>query len=119
MGDSVVQRMLHDSARRRSVLEFRDGSCLAIGAGLVSYGRDAAAFDDPLGNGVRAAFEIPAALAPQWQDGSGHVQELSGGAVLLHGGSVVLIKPYSIELYASGMDALHGRDCRGRMDLPL
>lgn len=118
MSDSVVQDIHHDGARRRSVLAFRDGSCLAITAGLVSYGRSVAAFDDPLGNGVRGVFAIPAALAPQWQDdGSGFVRECLGGAVLLHGGSTVLIKPYSIELYASALDALHGRDCHGRIDL--
>ena len=118
MNDSVVQDVHHDCEHRRSVLSFRDGSCLAISAGLVSYGRSAAAFDDPLGNGVRGVFAIPVALVPHWQDdGSGYVRECLGGAVLLHGGSAVLIKPYSIELYASALDALHGRDCHGRIDL--
>ncbi|MFZ5723301.1 MAG: hypothetical protein ACOY33_06535 [Pseudomonadota bacterium] len=117
MNDGVVNRILSDVPRRLTLLELRDGSCLAVGAELVRYARSAQALEDPLGNGVRGVMAVPAALQPDWRDEGGHVEEQHGGAVLLRGGSVLLIKPYSIELYASSLDALHGRDCRGRIDL--
>lgn len=117
MNDTVVQRVCHDGTRRLSLLELRDGSVLAIGAELVRYARDMKSLDDPLGNGMRGVIAIPAALAPRWEEESGFVAEQLGGAVLLHGGSALLVKPYSIEFYASANDALHARDCRGRIDL--
>lgn len=102
----------------RTVLQLRDGSCIAVTRGLVRYARDVAALDDPLGNGVRGAITIPPAQAPAWQgDGAGFLAEVAGGALLLAGGAVVLVKPWSIELYGSGPDALHGRACLGRIEL--
>ena len=117
MNDTVMQRVCHDAVRRLSLLELRDGSVLAIGAELLRYARDAKALDDPLGNGMRGVIPMPAALAPGWEEEGGFVAEQLGGAVLLRGGSALLVKPYSIELYASANDALHARDCRGRIDL--
>lgn len=117
MSDTVVQSIRNDPARRLTLLALRDGSCLAISEGLVRFARSATALDDPLGNGVRGAIAIPAAHAPSWDAASGYVGEQTGGAVLLHGGAAVLIKPYAIELYAAPLDALHGRHCLGAIDL--
>ncbi len=119
--NDMVEAVIHEGneASARTVLLLRRGYCLAISALLVRFARSRTALDDPLGNGVLAALEIPSALAPQWISGSGFLQEQSGGAVLLNGGTVLLVKPFAIELYASGMDALHARDCRGQIDLSV
>lgn len=119
MANDMVEAVIHEGegAAARSVLRLRKGYCLAVSAALVRLARDRAALDDPLGNGVRAVLEIPPALAPQWMPGSGYVREQAGGAVLLHGGATLLLKPFAIELYATAPDALHARDCRGRIDL--
>ena len=115
--DDMVLAMLQEGEgdARCTLLQLRNGNTLSISRSLLRYARDRAALADPLGNGVRGVLAIPEALAPRWQDG--YVQEVAGGAVLLHGGTVVLFKPFSIELYASGMDALHARHCHGRIDL--
>ncbi len=117
--DALVQAIRHEDAAEnaRSVIVLRGGACLAVSRSLVRFARDLAALDDPLGNGMRGVLEIPPALAPQWVAGSGYVLEQAGGAILLAGGSVLLIKPFTIELYATPADALHARDCAGRLEI--
>lgn len=117
--NDMVEAIIHEGngAAARSVVVLRKGWCLAVSGSLVRFARDRAALDDPFGNGVRGVLEIPGPLAPVWTPGSGYVREQAGGAILLHGGAALLVKPYSIELYASPLDALHARDCRGAIDL--
>lgn len=115
----MVEAITHEDAGGsfRTLLLLRRGYCLAVSEALVRFARSRAALDDPLGNGVLSALAIPPALRPRWIAGSGYLQERAGGAVLLNGGTVLLVKPFSIELYASGPDALHARNCHGRIDL--
>lgn len=117
--NDMVEQLIHEGegATARSVVVLRRGWCLAISAALVRFARDRAALDDPLGNGVRGVLEIPPRSAPAWVQGSGYVREQSGGAILLHGGATLLVKPQSIELYASPADALHARGCLGAIAL--
>ncbi len=117
--DTLVQDVLHQGTGQAacSIIMLRQGACLAVTHALIRFARDCAALDDPLGNGVRGVLDIPPALAPQWIDGSGYVAGHGGGAILLHGGSTLLIKPFAIELYATPADALHARDCHGCIDL--
>lgn len=117
--DGLMQDILHQGTGPTacSLIVLRQGACLAVTQRLVRFARDRAALDDPLGNGVRGVLEIPPALAPQWIADSGYVAGQGGGAILLHGGSTLLIKPFAIELYATPADALHARDCHGRIDL--
>lgn len=117
--NDMVEAVVHEGVGEaaRSVLVLRRGWCLSISRSLVRFARDRAALDDPLGNGVRGVIEVPAALAPRWEPGAGYIAEQQGGAILLNGGAALLVKPFSIELYSTGLDALHGRDCRGRIDI--
>lgn len=119
MSNDMVRDVRHEGTgdSARTVIELRNGNCLAVSRELVRFARDARALDDALGNGVYGVIEIAPSLAPRWETGSGFLQEQAGGAVLLHGGTTLLVKPHSIELYAAPLDALHARDCRGRIDL--
>ena len=119
MNNDMVRDIRHeeDGGAPLTVIELRDGSCLAISAVLLRYARDRAALADPFGNGVRGTLEIPPALAPRWEAGRGYLQEQAGGAVILNGDTTVLVKPFAIELYAAPLDALHARDCRGSIAL--
>lgn len=119
MNNDMVRNVRHEGegVAARTVIELRNGNCLAVTRELVRFARDARALDDVLGNGVYGVLEIAPALAPRWEAGSGFLQEQAGGAVLLNGGTTLLVKPHSIELYAAPLDALHARDCRGRIDL--
>lgn len=117
--DAMVQAIVHEGSAgsARTVIVLRNGACIAVSRALVRFARDRAALDDPLGNGVRGVLDIPPALAPQWEEGSGYLQDQGGGAILLNGGTTILVKPYAIELYATPADALHARNCVGRIDL--
>lgn len=119
MNNDLVQAVSHDAESARTLVQMRNGTCLSITVALVRFARDIGALADPLGNGMRGVVEIPADLAPRWVDGSGFLAEQAGGAIILHGGTTLLIKPFVIELYGSGLDALHGRDCRGKIDLAV
>ena len=120
MNNDMVRDIRHEGAgdTARTVIELRNGNCLAISRGLVRFARDAQALDDALGNGVYGVLEIAPALAPRWEVGHGFLQEQAGGAVLLNGGTTLLIKPHSIELYAAPQDALHARHGHGTILLP-
>lgn len=119
MANDMVRAIHHEGGESPlTLIELRNGHCLAISMTLVRYARDRAALDNPFGNGVRGVLEVPAGMAPRWEEGSGFLKEQSGGAVLLHGGTTLLIKPHAIELYALPLDALHARHCHGRIELP-
>jgi len=89
-----------------NLLHFHQGQVLMISAAAVGLYRDAAALDDPLGNGAVGYEEIPEHLRGQWRPDNGFVTEQRAGFVGLQSGGVLFIRPDGIALYDDGASAL-------------
>lgn len=98
-----------DDRGRVNLIYFHQGQVLLISATAVGFYRDEMAITDPLGNGVIGYEKIPEALAPQWQEDRGYIEEQRAGYVGLTSGAVLFIRPDGIGLYDNGDAALRNR----------
>lgn len=97
-------------------LWLRGGSVLVISATALALYKDAAAVNDPLGNGLIALTDLSKTSPLTHLDGH-FMTEHRAGYIGLHGERMLLITPVAIQLFDERRDALQNRNERARLPL--
>ena len=87
------------------------------GATVTVLGRNRAALDDPLGNGLLSFTELADGVSIRFEQDA-CVTTHTAGYVGLVDGKALLIAPFKVRLYPNNHDGLRGLNCLAELELP-